>query len=117
MNLMELTEVFRQKDQRFVAILNEVREGDISDEALAELNARVGTVPRADGHRWVWLCTTNKEAADVNRRCLDALAGHARVYRAAVHGVFEGLSRRRNSDGGALPADLEGGRPRYLHSQ
>jgi ATP-dependent exoDNAse (exonuclease V) alpha subunit len=107
MAMVELTEVFRQKDQRFVAILNEVREGDISDAALAELNGRVGTVPLEDDHRWAWLCTTNKEAADVNRRCLDALAGEARIYRAAVSGELESLARRRRSDGGALPADAE----------
>jgi ATP-dependent exoDNAse (exonuclease V) alpha subunit len=107
MTMVELTEVFRQKDQRFVAILNEVREGDISDTALAELNARVGTVPPHDGHRWVWLCTTNREAADVNRRCLTALSGEARVYRAAVNGEFEVLARRRRNDAGALPAEIE----------
>ena len=85
MTMVELTEVFRQKDQRFVGILNEIREGDISDAALAELNARVGTVPREDDHRWVWLCTTN------NRRCLDALPGEAHIYRAGVSGEFEAL--------------------------
>jgi ATP-dependent exoDNAse (exonuclease V) alpha subunit len=108
MTMVELTEVFRQKDPRFVAILNQVREGDISDAALAELNARVSTVPREDDHRWVWLCTTNKEAADVNRRCLDALPGEARIYHANVSGEFEALARRRRSDGGgALPAEAE----------
>ena len=107
MTMVELTEVFRQKDERFVAILNEIREGHISDAALAELNTRVGTVPREDAHGWVWLCTTNKEAAAINRRCLDALRGEANFYQAAFNGEFEGLSRRRNSDGGALPAERE----------
>ena len=107
MTMVELTEVFRQKDQRFVAILNEVREGDISDAALAELNARVGTVPREEDRRWVWLCTTNKEAAGVNRLCLDALPGEARIYRAGVSGELEALARRRRSNGGALPAETE----------
>lgn len=107
MTMIELTEVFRQKDQRFVAILNEIREGHISDAALAELNARVGAVPGEDDRNWLWLCTTNGAAADVNRRCLDALPGEARTYRAAVSGVFEGLSRRRNTDGGLLPAERE----------
>jgi ATP-dependent exoDNAse (exonuclease V) alpha subunit len=107
MTMVELTEVFRQKDQRFLAILNEIRDGEISDAALAALNARFGVVPTEDEHKWLWLCTTNEAAADVNRRCLDALPGEARTYRAAVTGVFEGLSRRRNSDGGLLPAERE----------
>lgn len=107
MRMVELTEVFRQKDQRFVAILNEVREGNISEGALRALNARVGQVPPGDDQRWLWLCTTNREAADVNRRCLAALPGRARLYRAGVSGEFEAMARRRRSDGGALPAETE----------
>lgn len=106
MSMVELTEVFRQKDPRFVAILNEVREGDISHSSLAELNARVGPVPRNDDHGWVWLCATNKEAADVNRRCLEALPGETRIYRAGISGDFEVLARRRR-DGSGLPAETE----------
>lgn len=105
MSMVELTEVFRQKDPRFVDILNQVREGAITDEALAALNARVGPVPPQDRHRWVWLCTTNKEAAEVNRRCLAALSGEARLYRAGISGEFEAHARRGKS--GNLPAETE----------
>jgi len=106
MRMVELTKVFRQKDERFVAILNQIREGRITDASLAELNARVGTVPPAEAHRWVWLCTTNTEAAAVNRRCLDALAGEPRIYRAAINGEFDGYGGRR-SGSDALPAERE----------
>jgi ATP-dependent DNA helicase PIF1 len=105
MSMVELTEVFRQKDARFVDILNQIREGVITDEALAALNARVGSVPQHDRHRWVWLCTTNKEAANVNHRCLAALPGEARVYRAAISGEFESHARRGRT--GNLPAEME----------
>jgi ATP-dependent exoDNAse (exonuclease V) alpha subunit len=103
--MVELTEVFRQKDPRFVDILNQVREGAITDEALAALNARVGQVPQHERHRWVWLCTTNREAATVNRRCLAVLPGEARLYRAAISGEFE--SHVRRSKAGNLPAETE----------
>ena len=105
MSMVELTEVFRQKDPRLVDILNQVREGAITDEALAALNARVGPAPQHDRHRWVWLCTTNKEAADVNRRCLVALPGEARLYRAGISGEFESHARRGKA--GNLPAETE----------
>lgn len=105
MSMVELTEVFRQKDSRFINILNQVREGAITDEALAALNARVGQVPQQDRHRWVWLCTTNKEAADVNRRCLAALPNETRLYRAGISGEFETHARRGKA--GNLPAETE----------
>jgi ATP-dependent DNA helicase PIF1 len=106
MRMVELTEVFRQKDERFVAILNQIREGSITDAALAELNKRVGPVPREDAHRWVWLCTTNAEAAAVNSQCIDALGGEPHIYRAAVNGAFDGYGGRR-SGSDALPAERE----------
>lgn len=102
MSMVELTEVFRQKDPRFVDILNQIREGAITDAALAALNARVGPVPQQDRHRWVWLCTTNKEAGDANRRCLAELPGEARIYRAEIRGEFEAHARR---NAGNLPAE------------
>lgn len=105
MNVVELAEVFRQTDPHFVDILNQVREGAITDEALAALNARVGVVPQQDRHRWVWLCTTNKEAAEVNRRCLAALPGEARLYCAGISGEFEAHARR--GKGGNLPAETQ----------
>jgi ATP-dependent DNA helicase PIF1 len=105
MSMVELTAVFRQNDPYFVDILNQVREGAITDEALAALNARVGPVPSHDRHRWVWLCTTNKEAADVNRRCLAALPGEARLYRAGINGEFQSQARRGKASN--LPAEAE----------
>lgn len=105
MSMVELTEVFRQKDPRFIDILNQVREGAITNEALAALNARVMPMPDQNRHRWVWLCTTNKEAADVNRRCLAALPGEVLVYRAGISGEFETHARRGKA--GNLPAETE----------
>jgi ATP-dependent DNA helicase PIF1 len=108
MSMVELTEVFRQKDERFVALLNQIRDGHISDAALTELNARGGSVPRQDAHSWVWLCTTNSDAAAVNRRFLDALPGTPRLYRAAVSGEFERAFRPgRGGNVGTLPAETE----------
>jgi ATP-dependent DNA helicase PIF1 len=108
MSMVELTEVFRQKDERFVALLNQIRDGCISDAALTELNGRVGSAPRQDAHNWVWLCTTNRDAAAVNRRFLDALPGTARLYRASVSGEFERASRPgRVAYSSTLPAETE----------
>jgi ATP-dependent DNA helicase PIF1 len=106
MSMVELTEVFRQKDARFVALLNEVRDGRISDVALGELNQRVGSVPDEEAEKWVWICTTNDDAAAVNRRFLDALPGAKRIYHAGLSGEFE-HSRGRGRGADALPAERE----------
>lgn len=45
MRVIELSHVFRQKDERFIALLNEIREGHISAASLSDLNSRVGEAP------------------------------------------------------------------------
>ena len=108
MAMLELTEVFRQQDERFVALLNEIRDGAASNEALAYLNSRVGPAPRDDAGRWVWICATNDAANDVNHSFLNGIPGDARTYHATVQGEFERDARNagRGDDASKLPADL-----------
>lgn len=87
----ELTHVFRQADRPFVAALQEVRVGKISDEALALLEGRVrafdpDAVPAA-----VRLMTHNAQVEEVNLRKLAALAGEEHVYTAQEEGDPKGL--------------------------
>jgi len=108
MAMLELTEVFRQKDERFVALLNEIRDGAASNDALAYLNSRVGPAPRDDASRWVWVCATNDAANAVNHSFLGRIPGDARTYNATVQGEFERDARNagRGDDATRLPADL-----------
>ena len=86
---IELEKVYRQSEGEFLNILNEVRSGRPSDEALRKLNRRLdpGFVP-PENQRWIRLTTHNAQSDSVNNSKMDALDGNERVFKAAVEGVF-----------------------------
>ncbi len=86
---IELSKIFRQDDQDFIDILNELRHNTLSNSSLSILNSHVrpGYDPsRHDGR--IILTTHNNKADAINERSLDALPGPMHVFRAEVHGDF-----------------------------
>ena len=64
---IELKQVYRQADQNFVDLLNQVRDNRLTSDALATLNARVDTNFRPkDEEGYITLTTHNYQAADIN---------------------------------------------------
>jgi hypothetical protein len=109
---IELTQVFRQKDQRFVEILNAIRDGSFAEEHLVTLNSRfvegfqhsLDQAPKGPGSRTMTIATTNASAAKINGLHLDALPGEECVYRAVSGGEiderkFDGLEELRLKPG------------------
>jgi ATP-dependent exoDNAse (exonuclease V) alpha subunit len=87
--LIELTEVFRQRDERLVDILNRIREGDADEADLSRLNDRVQPIRTlSEGDAYVILTPTNAAAQRINRAYLDALPGAPFSYEAGVTGEF-----------------------------
>lgn len=86
---IELNHVFRQKEQAFVDILNEVRNQQLSAESLALLNARYvrDFRPTAEDP-YITLTTHNGIAQQVNSEFLDALAGNEIEFTATIRGEF-----------------------------
>jgi len=84
---VELQHIYRQADDRFVAILNQVRCGRLDAPSRAALNRRVlpDHIPE-DG--CVTLTTHNSKAESINRRRLDALPGRERRFTAEITGDF-----------------------------
>jgi ATP-dependent DNA helicase PIF1 len=103
MVVIELQDVFRQKDPAFVALLNEVRDGRVSDAALTAINRRVGPRPVQDAEAWVWLCATNKAAAEINTRFLRSVKGQVKTYNAVLTGEFE----NRGGNASGFPPEME----------
>jgi len=88
-HLLELTEVFRQKDPELIALLNIIREGKVSAADLAPLNARVNPLKTLrEGDPYVILTPTNAAAHRINGAYLEALEGDPRTYAAGVTGEF-----------------------------
>jgi len=86
---IELTQVFRQKDEALLAVLNRVREGEAGVDDLAVLNSRVHVIRSlSEGEPYVILTPTNAAANRINMAYLDKLPGAPRPYQAATTGEF-----------------------------
>jgi ATP-dependent DNA helicase PIF1 len=87
--LLELTQVFRQSDERLIAVLNRIRDATAERVDLAVLNERVSPIRKlSEGQDYVILTPTNAAAQRINAAYLAALPGEARVYEAGVSGDF-----------------------------
>ncbi len=87
--LVELMEVFRQRDEALVDVLDKVREGSLEGEDLDVLNERVNPIRKlSEGQSFVILTPTNAAAQRINRAYLDALEGREHAFEAAVSGDF-----------------------------
>jgi hypothetical protein len=86
---IELDKVFRQKEQAFVDILNEVRNQTISPANLELLNARYipDFRPTADDP-YITLTTHNAITQQINNEYIEALAGEMTEYKATIKGDF-----------------------------
>jgi len=96
---IELTQVFRQHDDRFIAILNKVRDNCLDKTSLDALNHRFipGFRPH-DSEGYITLCTHNAQAAQINDFKLKNIAAKPKLFRAETDGEFPGY---------AYPTDFE----------
>lgn len=91
MEYLELEKVYRQKDEKFIKLLNSIRNNSIMEEELAVLNERVGAefpANKKDGFV-IYLTTTNKMAHEINTRHLQSLKTTIHSYKADISGDFE----------------------------
>jgi len=87
---VELKKVYRQRDERFIELLNQIRNNTITDEELALLNSRVGVQLNADPNDFVvYLTTRNEQATRLNNEYLARLPGKAWQFPATVSGSFD----------------------------
>jgi ATP-dependent DNA helicase PIF1 len=88
-SLLELRQVFRQRDEALLRILDHIREGAVGADDIAVLNARVHPIRTlAEGDAFVILTPTNAAAHRINLAYLEALPGKAAAYEASVTGEF-----------------------------
>ncbi len=87
---IELTTIYRQRDEDFIYVLNKIRENDVDAELLALLNARVqrGNEKRDDSS-FITLTATNQAAFRKNQACLERIQTRSSTYPASVSGVFD----------------------------
>ncbi len=86
---VELDHVFRQQDQTFVNLLNEVRENQLTTQGRALLNAQYN--PRfknTDEDFHITLTTHNRSADELNERELNRLPDEPHVFTAEIKKDF-----------------------------
>lgn len=87
LELVELTKVYRQDEQRFIRLLDAIRTHAYDEDDLEDLNTRYDpTFDRRDGY--VTLCSVNALANSINQSQLQALPTPAVTYTANTTGDF-----------------------------
>jgi hypothetical protein len=86
---VELTHVYRQDNQKFIEILNEIRNNTLSQASANELNKRYipGFVPN-ENDGFIDLTTHNNRAERTNTIELDKLETETYTYTAQIEGKF-----------------------------
>ncbi|MBK7940580.1 MAG: AAA family ATPase [Flavobacteriales bacterium] len=86
---IELDLIFRQQDDRFIRILNNLRDNTVRPEDVDELNAHYrSTIPAAESEGVITLTTHNHKADEINQQALTRLPGKAHAFEAHIDGDF-----------------------------
>lgn len=97
--MISLTKVFRQSDSDFLDLLNEVRNGKISEKNLALLNKKYRESNRRKQLNGVIRITThNKLAKSYNEEIFSRLPGRDYEYKASVSGYVHPLEYPTSGD-------------------
>lgn len=83
---VELTHIFRQQDETFISILNEIRNNSLSQQSLAVLNSRVGDLD--DTEECIRLTTHNADANSLNNTKLAELPDEEFTFPASIKDNF-----------------------------
>lgn len=86
---IELKHIYRQQDNKFIKILNEIRDNKLTPESLEILNARYisGFTPKA-GEGYITLTTHNATANRINEKQLDLVNSKTHTFEAEVKDNF-----------------------------
>lgn len=85
---IELTHVYRQKDESFIKLLNKVRENTIDSQVVSELNNRFIPEFNPFTEGYITLTTHNAKAREINETQLNEIKHKEYHYTAKVVGNF-----------------------------
>ena len=87
--LVELTKVYRQKDQHLIDVLDRIRVNEITEEELELLNSNVDpSFDPPDDEFYITLTSTKALSAKINAEKLEGLEGKTYESEASVTGYF-----------------------------
>jgi ATP-dependent DNA helicase PIF1 len=86
---IELTKVYRQSDEKFLDILNAIRDGDVANINFDVLNERYDPDFKAGTESYVYLCSHNRMADEINQEKLAEINLTVKTYEAKLFGDFK----------------------------
>lgn len=95
---IELKHIYRQQDEEFISILNNVRNNTTTEEDLETLNQHYDNTVSGTLKNYITLCTHNFQADSINKKELDKISDKMFIYKAEIEGAF---------NESAYPADLD----------
>lgn len=94
---IELTKVYRQSDEEFLEILNAIRDGDVANIDFDHLNKRYDPDFDMGKESYVYLCSHNKMADEINQERLTEIKIDAKTYEAKLLENLRKISFPTNS--------------------
>ncbi len=89
MEFIELEKVYRQKDRRFLDLLNGIRNNSITEKDIEVINKRCDPgFSEKEGDLYIYLTTTNALADDINTTKLTELNSDEHSYEGLIEGDF-----------------------------
>lgn len=90
---IELEKIYRQADQVFIDLLNNLRNNEVTagDIALLETYYRADFKPSIE-EKYITLTTHNNKADALNKQSLDDLSGSSHLYKAKIEDDFSEFS-------------------------
>jgi hypothetical protein len=85
---IEFDKIFRQSDDRFIRLLNEVRNDALTQEGLELLQSRYNPAAAAENDSYIMLTTHNYKADSINNTKLAKIDTVLRLFRAKIKGDF-----------------------------
>jgi len=86
---IELKKIYRQKDQRFINLLNKIRNSNLTYDQLQGLNTKYE--PSFDFEKYtncIMLCTHNEKVKEINAEKLSRLTTSLQTFKAIIEGEF-----------------------------
>ncbi len=91
LHMVELEKIYRQKDEKFIELLNKIRNNSIQPEDIEILNDRHGKLPVSVSKKGfaITLTTTNAAADMINDERLTHMKAPKKSYHATIAGDFD----------------------------
>jgi uncharacterized protein YpbB len=87
--VIELTKIFRQQDDEFIDLLNNLRNNRITEENITLLNSKViREIDSLDKSGYITLSTHNSKADEINAKELNKITSRSSHYSAEITGDF-----------------------------